>query len=249
VAVRPGPAGVPSRGAHGRAPQVWHDGVMTSEGAATPKGERRRQALAAAASELLDSGGFDAVRHRAVADRAGLPLASTTYYFGSLDELLVAAVEHGAAVELEAVRARIDDVTRRRRGADAAAELVLDLLVGQGEAEADREKLVARYERFVSSARRPAMGPLQRRLRVQLDELLHEVLARCGRTITERRLRQMVAVVDGAVVSALIEGRSDPRTVAREMLLEVLDDLAPPVGGAPGALLEVDAPGAGGGEH
>jgi hypothetical protein len=59
----------------------------------------------------------------------------------------------------------------------------------------------------------------------------------------------MVAVVDGAVVSALIEGRSDPRTVAREMLLEVLDDLAPPVGGAPGALLEVDAPGAGGGEH
>ena len=35
----------------------------------------------------------------------------------------------------------------------------------------------------------------------------------------------------------------------RAKLLEVLDDLAPPVGGAPGALLEVDAPGAGGGEH
>jgi hypothetical protein len=55
--------------------------------------------------------------------------------------------------------------------------------------------------------------------------------------------------VDGAVVSALIEGRSDPRTVAREMLLEVLDDLAPPVGGALGAALEVEAPGTVGGEH
>lgn len=213
----------------------WHDGRMTSGGAATPKGERRRQALAAAASELLDSGGFDAVKHRAVAERAGLPLASTTYYFDSLDELLVAAVEHGAAKELETVRARIDEVTRRRRGADAAVELVLDLLMGQGEAEADREKLVARYERFVSSARRPAMGPLQRRLRVQLDEMLTEVLGRCGRTITRQRLRHLVAVVDGAVVSALIEGRADPRTVAREMLLEVLDDLAPPAGGALGS--------------
>lgn len=201
---------------------------MTSAGAATPKGERRRQALAAAASELLDSGGFDAVKHRAVADRAGLPLASTTYYFDSLDELLVAAVEHGAAAELDAVRSRIDDVTRRRRGADAAAELVLDLLLGVGEGEAAREKLVARYERFVSSARRPAMGPLQRRLRVQLDELLTEVLFRCGRTCTHERLRQLVAVVDGAVVSALIEGATEPREVARVMLLEVLDDLAPP---------------------
>jgi len=172
------------------------------------------------------------VRHRAVAERAGLPLASTTYYFDSLDQLLVAAVEYGAAAELEAVRARLDEVSRRRRGADAAAELVLDLLVGAGQGEQAREKLVARYERFVASARRPTMGPLQRRLRVQLDDLLTEVLERCGRTITAQRLRHMVAVVDGAVVGALIEGRPDPRTVAREMLMEVLDDLAPPRSGA-----------------
>ncbi|NKZ75274.1 TetR family transcriptional regulator, partial [Rhodococcus hoagii] len=43
---------------------------MTS--AATPKGERRRQALVTAAADLLLEGGFDAVRHRAVATRAGL---------------------------------------------------------------------------------------------------------------------------------------------------------------------------------
>ena len=62
----------------------------------TPKGERRRDALTAAAAELLGSGGFDAVRHRAVAEKAGLPLASTTYYFASLDELVTVAVErHG----------------------------------------------------------------------------------------------------------------------------------------------------------
>ncbi len=51
--------------------------------AVTPKGERRRYALVSAAADLLCEGGFDAVRHRAVARRAGLPLASTTYYFFS----------------------------------------------------------------------------------------------------------------------------------------------------------------------
>jgi AcrR family transcriptional regulator len=61
--------------------------------AVTPKGVRRRGALVSAAAELLCEGGFEAVRHRAVARRAGLPLASTTYYFSSLDELVGNAVE------------------------------------------------------------------------------------------------------------------------------------------------------------
>ena len=64
-------------------------GTMTA--ATTPKGERRRSRLIAAAGELLLEGGFDAVRHRAVADRAQLPLASTTYYFGSLEDLMAEA--------------------------------------------------------------------------------------------------------------------------------------------------------------
>ncbi|NED68521.1 TetR family transcriptional regulator, partial [Streptomyces sp. SID10244] len=62
---------------------------MTS--AATPKGLRRRSRLIEAAGALLLEGGFDAVRHRAVADRAKLPLASTTYYFGSLEDLMAEA--------------------------------------------------------------------------------------------------------------------------------------------------------------
>ena len=67
--------------------------------AVTRKGERRRYALVTAAAELLCEGGFEAVRHRAVADRAGLPLASTTYYFASLEELVEQAVEYLGAAE------------------------------------------------------------------------------------------------------------------------------------------------------
>ena len=72
-----------------------HDDSVTT--AATPKGERRRQALVESAAELILEGGIDAVRHRAVANRAGLPLASTTYYFESLDELVVVCPEGDSA--------------------------------------------------------------------------------------------------------------------------------------------------------
>ncbi|GAB2934424.1 TetR family transcriptional regulator [Rhodococcus aerolatus] len=192
----------------------------------TAKGERRRQALAEAAAELLAEGGFDAVRHRAVAERADLPLASTTYYFDSLDDLVLAALEHGAATELAAARDRLESTPTRRRGTEAAVELVLDLLVGPT-GEGSRETVVARYERFVASARRPAVGALQRRMRSQLDEVLTEILVRCGREVTPDRLGQLVAIVDGAVVGSLIESGPDPREDARTMLLAVLDLLAP----------------------
>ena len=76
----------------------------------TAKGERRRQELVTAAAELLRSGGFDAVRHRAVAERAGLPLASTTYYFGSLEELVTAAVDRTSRDELAEGRRQLDQL-------------------------------------------------------------------------------------------------------------------------------------------
>ena len=83
--------------------------------AVTPKGERRRYALVSAAAELLAEGGFEAVRHRAVARRAGLPLASTTYYFSSLDDLIARAVEHIGMIEIAQLRSRVTALSRRRR--------------------------------------------------------------------------------------------------------------------------------------
>src|SRR5699024_9985940 len=57
-----------------------------------PRGEQRRAALVAAAAALLVEGGFGAVAHRSVAARAGVPLAATTYYFSSLDDLVGAGL-------------------------------------------------------------------------------------------------------------------------------------------------------------
>ncbi|WP_298182407.1 TetR family transcriptional regulator [Saccharomonospora sp.] len=192
---------------------------MTSA-ATTPKGERRRAALVAAAAELLAEGGFDVVRHRAVAERAGLPLASTTYYFDSLDELLSAAMEHHGRTELAAGRARLAELATESRDVDAVVELVLDLLLGQ---DRSFEAVVLRYERFVGTARRPHLRPLMRTLAVELRELLTEIFTRSGFTdIDAERLERLISLVDGAVVNALIEVAPDPRAVAARVLREAL---------------------------
>ena len=187
---------------------------------ATEKGERRRAALVAAAAELLNAGGFDAVRHRAVAEKAGLPLASTTYYFASLDDLVVAAMERNGRDELAQVRAALDALPAP---ADPAAvlELVLDQLLGR-DSRHDPEAVVLRYERFVGAGRRPYLRPLMREMRGEFDALLVDVLARAGVHLDRKALLRLVAVVDGTVVNSLIEADPDPRAGARAVLVDLL---------------------------
>ena len=112
--------------------------------AVTPKGERRRYALVSAAADLLCEGGFEAVRHRAVARRAGLPLASTTYYFSSLDELIASAVAHIGMLEVAQLRAQVAALSRRRRGPETTADLLVDLLVGSESGPPLTEQLISR---------------------------------------------------------------------------------------------------------
>ncbi|MGA6163193.1 TetR/AcrR family transcriptional regulator [Amycolatopsis magusensis] len=187
--------------------------------ASTPKGERRRAALIEAASQLLAESGFDAIRHRAVAERAGLPLASTTYYFDSLEELVTAAVEHHARLELVQGRQCLEETGDR-----SLVDLVLELLLGpeRDDREADAEAVLLRYERLVATGRRKYLRPLMRTLSAELDHLLLEIFARSGTPVDAAELERLVALVDGAVVNALIEIDPDPRAVAGRMLREAL---------------------------
>src|SRR5947209_20177253 len=61
-----------------------------------PRGAARREALLEAVLRIVAEVGPDAVTHRRVAEMAGLPLASTTYWFDSKEHLLTAALELAA---------------------------------------------------------------------------------------------------------------------------------------------------------
>lgn len=198
--------------------------MMRVTAAVTPKGERRRYALVRAAAELLCEGGFEAVRHRAVATRAGLPLASTTYYFASLDDLIIAAVEHIGMVEAATMRSRIEGLSRRRRGPESTAEVLVELLVDD---TPGGDQMVSRYERYIACARQPALREVQRRILQQRADAVGEVVERSGRCARAEMLAALVCAVDGAVVSALVDGAGNPRETARSTLVDVIDVFAP----------------------
>ncbi|GAT14899.1 TetR/AcrR family transcriptional regulator [Mycolicibacterium thermoresistibile] len=201
--------------------------MLNVTAAVTPKGERRRDALISAAAELLCEGGFDAVRHRAVARRAGLPLASTTYYFSSLDDLIVQAVTHIGARETRQLEQRVAAVARRRRGAETTADVLVDVLVGTASGITATEELISRYERYIACARQPALRDIQRQIRKQRTDAVVKVVERSGRAVRPELVSALVCAVDGAVVAALVGDGDGPRATARSTLIDVIDVLAP----------------------
>ncbi|VDR39165.1 putative DNA-binding transcriptional regulator [Tsukamurella paurometabola] len=194
--------------------------------ATTPKGERRRAALVAAAGELLVEGGFESVRHRAVAHRAHIPLAATTYYFESLGDLLSNAVAYAGELDVAAVRGRAEAVSRRRRGDSALAKLLATVFFAC-DTEAERGALVSRYERMVLCARDPELTRLQAQVRRVVAELHVEVLTRSGRRATGPDVERLMAIEDGAVLAALTTHGADVPRAVRDALVAVVDDLAP----------------------
>lgn len=194
--------------------------------AVTPKGERRRYALVSAAAELLAESGFEAVRHRAVARRAGLPLASTTYYFSSLDDLIARAVEHIAMIEVAQLRSRVSALSRRRRGPETLAEVLADLLVGDVTGPGLTDQLISRYERHIACIRLPALRDTMRRSLRQRAEAVAEAIERSGRSVHIELVCTLICAVDGSVVSALVEGR-DPHAAAQGAVVDLIEVLAP----------------------
>lgn len=77
------------------------------------RSQTRRDGLLKAAAELIAEGGIDAVTHRAVATRAGLPPSTTGYFFDSIDDLTAEALrvytERAVAEYVELRRSAIQD--------------------------------------------------------------------------------------------------------------------------------------------
>jgi DNA-binding transcriptional regulator YbjK len=170
------------------------------------RGERR-EAILASTVRLLAERGLGSVTHRAVAAEAGVPLAATTYYFDSKDEMLAEALELLAAAEVERLSetaARLGD--RIGTPEEAAAEVVETLFPGGEEAE---QALIAKYEVLVEAARRPALRPAVAQLESALRGLGEAVLRAGGAPEPEQRAWILVAAAHGILIEAIGSGRAD----------------------------------------
>src|SRR3954462_3237525 len=104
--------------------------------------EGRREQILEATLRVIGRSGREAVTHRAVAEEAGVPLGSTTYYFDSRDDLLRQSLEHVAASEVEPYR-ELGEQLRDVKSPDELADRLVDELVAAAQ---DRIAYIAEYE-------------------------------------------------------------------------------------------------------
>jgi TetR/AcrR family transcriptional regulator, regulator of biofilm formation and stress response len=187
-----------------------------------PRGVARRIALLEATLELLGEIGADALTHRRVAEHAGLPLASTTYWFDSKEHLLTEALRYAAERDTGRLRtaaagliARCDQDDR----APSAAEIVSVVLDPCADASvpdahaAERAALLAAYALMLEAARRPALQALSLQWSDAYRDTVGALLQRAGSPRAADDARILMAASDGLLVDRLAtgtEGAFDP---------------------------------------
>jgi DNA-binding transcriptional regulator YbjK/rhodanese-related sulfurtransferase len=168
------------------------------------------------------------VAHRSVAARAGVPLAATTYYFSSLDDLVGAGLAELADGWLTAAQAVVERLPDRVDDASVLAQAFVDAVLGG--AGQDDGVVLTMYERFLQAGRAPHLRSVVTSYGARLDAVLLEVLRRADPGADETTVHRVLTALDGTVLRALAEGRPvvPAATAAVLPLLPVppsLDDL------------------------
>lgn len=155
----------------------------------------RRDELLNAAIELFAEGGSRAITHRAVSLRAGLPSATTTYYFESINELIREAL--GAHIDqwtadLEAL-SKVDvdvDVSL-----DDAADFIAMVFATRGPEVAALELSI-----FLAAARQPELRDQAARAMRAFESLAGSVLTRVGIDAPADLAAAIVALIGGTAL-------------------------------------------------
>ena len=149
---------------------------------------------------------MDAVTHRRVAEVAGLPLASTTYWFDSKEHLLTAALERAADRDIEQLLAFLRDPPE---GADDPLELLVEVMVVPPEdsSQASGGRLLATYALMLEAARRPALRDITRRWTDAYLDALAPLLAAAGSRHPRPHAELIVAAADGLLLEQLASGQ------------------------------------------
>jgi len=183
----------------------------------------RREQILEAAVQVIGRSGREAVTHRAVAEEAGVPLGSTTYYFDSRDDLLGQALEYVARSEAE----RYAELGRELLKANSPrklADMLMDMLISEAE---DRSAYIAEYELWLEASRRPELRPAATAWCDAVQLAIAGPLEKLGSTDPAADASLVVAAIDG--LGERILGREeDPAEAAadfRQQLRRLIERL------------------------
>jgi DNA-binding transcriptional regulator YbjK len=147
---------------------------------------------------IVGEDGPEGITHRRVAKVAGLPLASTTYWFKSKWELLAAALDLAADRDVERLNHQAANIAGDPPSAAAIADVVLGPVEG-----GPRESLIASYALWLEAARQPALRATVERWAVAYHTTLSTLLDRAGSDDPSADAELLVAAADGLLMYRL----------------------------------------------
>ncbi|HEX2128112.1 MAG TPA: TetR family transcriptional regulator [Solirubrobacterales bacterium] len=172
----------------------------------------RRGAILEATIDIVTTEGLGAVTHRAVAKQAGVPLAATTYYFSSKDEMIGEALGILVSDEIDRLSRRARELGEEIRSPRAAASAVAEVLFPDFDAVGG---LLAKLELYLEAARRPGLYDAAAHWQEAFTDLARESLAQAGVADPGRLAPFFIAAADGILLHALSEGVTGDEDVAR----------------------------------
>lgn len=182
----------------------------------------RREALLKAAVTLFVEGGSRAVTHRAVAAAAGLPAATTTYYFDTIDDLLRESLKHHIDRWLESMERLTDfDVLKVMDlvSAETTIRFASDVLSRRPPETAIRELSV-----ILGAARDPQLRPTAMRALTKAVDVLVGALERAGIDRADELAEDMVAAIGGVALRRSAGVNTEAEEAVR--IVRVLRNLA-----------------------
>jgi TetR/AcrR family transcriptional regulator, regulator of biofilm formation and stress response len=179
---------------------------------ATEVAQGRREQILDAALRIIGRSGREAVTHRAVAEEAGVPLGSTTYYFDSRDDLLAQALEHVAQRETERFQ-KLAEELRRAETPSELAEMVMDQFTYETR---DRDAYVAEYEIWLEASRRPDLRAAATAWCDAAQMAVAGAMEKLGSSDPATDASLVVAAVDG-LGERLLGREGDPAKAAADL--------------------------------
>ena len=172
-----------------------------------PRGAARREALLEAVLRIVAEVGADAVTHRRVAEVADLPLASTTYWFESKEQLLTAALELAAQRELARLQEfAAEPVDDSADPLELAVAAILEPL--EESLQASRGSLLATYLLLLEAARRPSLQTIAKQWIDTYLKLLGRLFKLAGSADPVADGELLLAAADGLLIEQLASGVS-----------------------------------------
>ena len=179
-----------------------------------PSAQVRRDALLRAAVEVAAERGTSGVTHRAVTERAGVPLATASYFFSSIDDLVAEALRTFVADEAQRLSALAGDLAGDEHTPDEMAAALAAAAMPAG----PLPWALAQFETYLQAARGAALrAPVADALAVY-EQVAEAALAAAGAPDAAAAAPAFNALADGFSLHHLARPRPGDVAALRRAL-------------------------------